>query len=256
MNDLVRRKLEEGNAWYVDDQRAVQLGTPGARWALKGRWALFGALIDRWLARGTALAGPVRVLDAGCGDGINMAVLRDLLDARDHAAKIVGSDYNGLRLSRAADGGRYPVIEADLRKLPFPDAAFDLVLCSHVLEHIRDDIVAMGELARVVAPAGLVVVAVPNEGCAMGWLRNHLLQRSILRTTDHVQFYTADTLVDRARRAGLAPLGDVACEGLMLPHYGVYRRLRETGFGRRTIAAIGQVIPSQAAGLVAGFVRE
>ena len=256
MNDLVRRKLEEGNTWYMDDQRAVQLGTPGARWALEGRWALFGALIDRWLARGPALGGPVRVLDAGCGDGINMAVLRDLLGARGRATEIVGSDYNGLRLARAADGGRYPVLEADLRALPFPDAAFNLVLCSHVLEHIRDDVVAMGELARVVAPAGLVVVAVPNEGCAMGWLRNHLLQRSILRTTDHVQFYTADMLVDRASRAGLSPLGDVACEGLMLPHYGVYRRLRETGLGRRAIAAIGQVIPSQAAGLVAGFVRE
>ena len=255
MNDLVRKKQEEGNAWYVDDQRAVQLGSPGARWALEGRWALFGELIDRWLARSTTRAEKVRVLDAGCGDGINMAVLCDLLDARGHAAAVVGSDYNSLRLSRAADGGRFPVLEADLRKLPFPDGAFDLVLCSHVLEHIREDVAAMRELARVAAPSGLVVVAVPNEGCVLGYLRNHLLQRSILRTTDHVQFYTASMLVDRALRAGLTPLGEVKCEGLMVPHFGVYRRLRETSVGRSAIAELGRILPSQAAGLVLGLVK-
>jgi SAM-dependent methyltransferase len=255
MNNLVRKRVEEGNAWYTDDQRAVQLGTVGARWALQGRWELFGALIDRWLVQEPGFAGSVRVLDAGCGDGINMAVLRDLLGARGHTAEIVGSDYNSLRLARAADGGRYPVLESDLRALPFADGAFDLVMCSHVLEHIRDDVVAMGELARVVTPAGLVLVAVPNEGCAMGWLRNHVLQRSILRTTDHVQFYTAATLVNRARRGGLVLRGGVEREGLMVPHYGVYRRLRESGLGRRAIVAISQFIPSQAAGLVAAFAR-
>lgn len=255
MSDIVRKKVAADNGWYTGDQRAAQLGTPGARWALKGRWNLFARVIDRWLATGGAPVRRVRVLDAGCGDGINMTVLRDLLSARGIATEIVGSDYNRLRLARATADGRFPVIEADLRMLPFPDAAFDLVLCSHVLEHIREDVAAMGELARVVDPRGLVVVAVPNEGCATARLRNHVVQRSILSTTDHVQFYTAAPLVGRARTAGLALLGAVEREGVFLPHFGVYTRLRETAIGRRLISFFVRAAPSQAAGLVAGFTR-
>ena len=43
-------------------------------------------------------------------------------------------------------------LQLDLTALALPDAAFDAVLCSHVLEHIADDGAAMRELRRVTAP--------------------------------------------------------------------------------------------------------
>lgn len=52
---------------------------------------------------------------------------------------------------------------ADLTALPFRTAAFDLVLCSHVLEHIPDDARAMAELARVLKPGGSAIVLVPYD---------------------------------------------------------------------------------------------
>lgn len=254
-SDLVRRRVGEQNHWYVSDQRATQLGTPGARWALEQRWRLFERAIDAWLTRGTRSGGALRVLDAGCGDGISMSVLEAMLSARGFDSLLIGSDYNGVRLSRATDDGRRPVVEADLRHAPFVDGAFDVVLCSHVLEHISEDVTAMRELARMVAPDGLVIVAVPNEGCASARLRNHILQRSILRTTDHVQFYTAGSLITRLGEAGLRPIEPVMGEGVFLPHLGVYTRLRETALGRSLIEAAARLAPGQSAGLVVALER-
>ncbi len=254
---IVDRRVAENNEWYVDDQRAAQFGTPGARWALGLRWRLFERVIDTWIERNSLrTTQPLRVLDAGCGDGINMSVLETILVKRGFEAQIVGSDYNSVRLSRARDNGRRPVVEADLRQTPFASGSFDVVLCSHVLEHIREDVAAMHELARVVKPGGLVIVAVPNEGCAAARLRNHVIQRSILRTTDHVQFYTTDTLLARLAEAGLRSIGPVAREGLFIPHLGVLTRLREMAFGRALIALVARLLPSQAAGLVVGLYIE
>lgn len=54
-------------------------------------------------------------------------------------------------------------VQADLTDLPFADSAFDVLLTSHVLEHIRDDRAAMAELARVVRPGGWAAVMVPYD---------------------------------------------------------------------------------------------
>lgn len=253
---VVGRRVAENNEWYVDDQRAAQLGTPGARWALGLRWRLFERAIDAWIERNEVRASrPLRVLDAGCGDGINMSVLESIFVRRGFDAQIVGSDYNSVRLSRACDGGRRPVVEADLRRTPFASGSFDVVLCSHVLEHIREDVGAMRELARMVASGGLVIVAVPNEGCAAARLRNHVIQRSILRTTDHVQFYTANILLARLAEAGFHPIVPMGTEGLFIPHLGVYMRLREAALGRTIIESAVRLFSGQAAGLVVALER-
>jgi SAM-dependent methyltransferase len=52
-------------------------------------------------------------------------------------------------------------LQLDITRLDLPDAAFDLVICSHVLEHVPDDAAAMAELRRVTAPGGRCLVMVP-----------------------------------------------------------------------------------------------
>lgn len=53
------------------------------------------------------------------------------------------------------------MVQADLTALPFDDAGFEIVLCSHVLEHVPDDVAAMRELHRVLAPGGTAIVQTP-----------------------------------------------------------------------------------------------
>jgi SAM-dependent methyltransferase len=52
----------------------------------------------------------------------------------------------------------------DLTALQFWDAQFDLIICSHVLEHIPDDIKAMTEMHRVLKNGGYLLVMVPMFG--------------------------------------------------------------------------------------------
>jgi SAM-dependent methyltransferase len=51
--------------------------------------------------------------------------------------------------------------QADITALQFADAAFDMLFCSHVLEHVSDDRKAMTELWRVLAPGGWALFQVP-----------------------------------------------------------------------------------------------
>jgi SAM-dependent methyltransferase len=74
------------------------------------------------------------------------------------AARIraTGADYVTGDLDAALASERI-----DVTAIPYPDASFDVVICSHVLEHVPDDRRAIAELARVVRPDGMALVVVP-----------------------------------------------------------------------------------------------
>jgi predicted SAM-dependent methyltransferase len=55
------------------------------------------------------------------------------------------------------------MVKADITDLPFPDDSFDVILCSHVLEHVVEDRAAMRELYRVLRPGGWALVLVPID---------------------------------------------------------------------------------------------
>lgn len=57
-------------------------------------------------------------------------------------------------------------VQADLTALSLDDASFDLVLCSHVLEHIPDDARAIAEMFRVLRPGGTAIVQLPPSELA------------------------------------------------------------------------------------------
>jgi SAM-dependent methyltransferase len=52
-------------------------------------------------------------------------------------------------------------VHAELDRLPFADACFDVVICSHVLEHVEHDRESMAEMRRVLAPTGQALIMVP-----------------------------------------------------------------------------------------------
>jgi len=96
-----------------------------------------------------------RLLDIGCGRGgvverihhqvaLAVGVDVDVASLREHRAPAV---------KRAA---------ADAGALPFADGSFDLVICSWVLEHLRNPEAVFAEVARVLRPGGRFIFLTPN----------------------------------------------------------------------------------------------
>ena len=49
----------------------------------------------------------------------------------------------------------------DLRNIPFEDHSYDVVFASHVLEHIKEDTLAVSEISRILKPSGIAIIPVP-----------------------------------------------------------------------------------------------
>ncbi len=93
----------------------------------------------------------------------------------------------------------------DITRMDLPDDSFDLILCSHVLEHVPDDRAAMSELHRVLAPGGLALVLTPYRPAVATYedprVTSPLGRMVAFGQQDHVRIYGAD-LADRLREAG------------------------------------------------------
>lgn len=97
-----------------------------------------------------------RVLDCGCGLGY----FSDLLARRGACVWGVDPDTSSMGFWRkGARRCRFVVGESE--RLPFRNGAFDAILCSEVIEHVRDDSRAIAEMARVGRPGAAVVITVP-----------------------------------------------------------------------------------------------
>lgn len=248
-----RKEAAARNPWYLDDQWKSTWERPSYKALILQRWSSWRQSIQRWLpayeaARetGDTPPAPLRVLDAGCGDGVNLHGLKQIFaDLSACPCQFSGMDYNVIRLERAS--ARYAdveLLEGDLTALELPEASYDCILCNHVLEHIRDDGAALRHLRRVLRPGGLLLLGVPNEGCFLAQLRNRCLQRSILRTTDHVNFYTLATLRQRVQAAGWRELRSDRA-GFFLPRQELHSLVANTGWGRTVLDALGRYFPSQ-----------
>lgn len=119
------------------------------------------------------------ILDAGCGSCAKSV----LLAARGF--RVTASDYSANALELAAETVRARGFEdritlqrEDLLGLSFPDRAFQYVLCWGVLMHIPDLQRALAELARVLAPGGMLVLSEGNmysiQAVTMRWLKSLL----------------------------------------------------------------------------------
>jgi SAM-dependent methyltransferase len=121
------------------------------------------ALTDRKLV-GFAGAGPIRVLDAGCGDGLLLLSL-----AKRHPSwSLVGMDLREGLLAAARDRARRRSLPnaafctADLTKT-LTEGNFDAVTAIECLVEIPDDRSALRAMVAALRPGGLFVVHVPDQ---------------------------------------------------------------------------------------------
>lgn len=150
-----------------------------------------------------------RVLDAGCGMGFYLLAM-----SRLRRLHLTGLDGEPMRLNQARQVGiPATLVEGDLHHLPFPDAAFDKILLSEVLEHVSDDHRVLRELYRVLAPGGTLALSVPHASFPpiwdpISWVRGRLGMKPIRSGpivgiwANHERLYYPEDLALRAQKAG------------------------------------------------------
>lgn len=167
-----------------------------------------------------------RVLDVGAGFG------RHVFECARRGADVVALDYaedevvetlatlDGMVESGEIAEARFKgVMRGDATRLPFPDSTFDVVITSEVLEHIQDDITAITEMVRVLAPGGRFAATVP------AWLPekiNWMLSDEYHAPKSeggHVRIYSKTELRAKLRSAGLELTGGHKAHALHAPYW-------------------------------------
>jgi ubiquinone/menaquinone biosynthesis C-methylase UbiE len=119
--------------WYDAEYAVTELGASALRIVLR----LLGD-------------GPGRLLDIGCGGGVNA------LAFAERRWTVTGADVSAAQLE-LAQGRGIEVVEADAAALPFEDASFDAAVSIFTHTDIDDFAGAMRETARVLRPRGRLV---------------------------------------------------------------------------------------------------
>jgi SAM-dependent methyltransferase len=130
------------------------------------RW--FWEAQDRAMIEALGVAADAQVLDAGCGKGNHVRLFAERCrDGRVAALDISPDAIAGIRgrFANSEIEARITTHEADVLKLPFEVATFDLAWSSHTMHVLNDPIAGVRELARVVKPGGRV--AIREDGYSM-----------------------------------------------------------------------------------------
>jgi len=139
-------------------------------------WMLWGSKVGKVRERERLLdkiawRGDERVLDVGCGRGLVLVGAARRLKTGTAVGIDLwqGEDLSGNRpevpMENAALEGvapRVSVQTADMRKLPFPDAAFDVIVSRAAIHNLYSDsdrAAAIGEIARVLGPNGRALIS-------------------------------------------------------------------------------------------------
>jgi len=170
-------------------------------------------------------AGPGdRVVDLGCGTGASLVQVAPDLHGGGGPGVAVGVDASLAVLGRAADAlapavaagtARVLLVQADLKdRLPFPDAAFDRIICHNVLEFLPDPDGFAAEAGRVLCPGGRLVLSHSDFDTLVFASEDVELTRRLVRAycdaqqpwMDAVDGTIGRRLAGIAGRAGLAVL--------------------------------------------------
>jgi len=140
------------------------------------------------------LEGGRRLFELGCGAGAQLKVLAEL------GWEVSGVELGGAAARFARERLSLDVRQGSLESAGLPSGAFDVVIASHVLEHLPDPAAAAAELARILKPGGRLYAAVPNGGALEAAVFG---SRWAWEAPHHLHHFTPESLGRMLDRAGL-----------------------------------------------------
>jgi methionine biosynthesis protein MetW len=173
-------------------------GLEGApRW--KRLWGLWMYLLPHRRAEADAQffylssASGSSLLDVGCGNGRAMDLLKTL------GWQVEGIDADPNAVQRARSRG-LQVRQGSLEEQSYPDSSFDVIIMSHVIEHVHDPLSLMKECYRILKPGGRLITVTPNAG-GWGHARYGCFWRG-LEPPRHLHIFSVSSLRLLSLRAG------------------------------------------------------
>jgi SAM-dependent methyltransferase len=145
----------------LPDRSLLQVSSPGDPVDYYYHW-LYGVVYRRRLRMILELLGPGpvdRLLEIGYGSGILLPELSrraKSLDAVDRHEQVAG-----VSIMLEAMSVKATLRSGDVLSLPYPDGAFQAVVCVSVLEHLAELDGACAEIERVLSPEGIAVIGFP-----------------------------------------------------------------------------------------------
>jgi SAM-dependent methyltransferase len=149
------------------------------------------------LERIERFAGPGAILDLGCWVGFLLA------EARERGWDTLGVEPSEFASSYARERLGLDVIRAGLFEADLGDRRFDAVVMGDVIEHLPRPADALDRVAELLAPGGVLHLALPNAGSRLA-RRMGARWWSVIPT--HVQYFTRASLQTLLRRRGWEPL--------------------------------------------------
>jgi SAM-dependent methyltransferase len=165
-------------------------------WWYRGRRTVLDGVIAE-----LGLPSNPRILDAGCGSGRFMVELAKL-------GGVTGVELSDTSVALARERELGEVVAGSVLDMPFADASFDLAVSLDVIEHLDDDLAALRELRRAVAPGGALLITVP----AYQWLWSGHDE-----INHHHRRYTRRSLQRVAEQAGWQQVRTTYFNSLLLP---------------------------------------
>jgi len=110
------------------------------------------------------------------------------------------------------------MVRIDICDIYFPNAIFDFIYCSHVLEHVSDDLKAMQELFRILKPGGKAIFIVPistETTFESSSITDPLERQKLFGQHDHQRVYGQD-FIERLRNTGFQ-VSSVKTKSLVTP---------------------------------------
>lgn len=167
-----------------------------------------------------------RFIDVGAGAG------RHSFEALRRGAHVTAFDLDEVELKgvegmfaameaegEVPPGGTGEIEVGSILDMPYEDGTFDVVLASEILEHVPQDVQAISELERILAPGGMLAVTVPRFGPeAVCWA---LSDEYHANEGGHIRIYRADELRTKLESTGLEFVHQHHAHALHAPYWWI-----------------------------------